>query len=509
MRDLETLAGQCLMAGIDGTSAAESAALLGKTRPGAVILFDRNIESAAQVRALTGGIRALAQQAGWPPPLVAIDQEGGIVQRLVEPLATEWPTLMCLGAADDEGLTRAYHAAIGTELRALGIGWDLSPCVDVNNNRENPVILTRAFGAVSALVARHGIAAHQGFRDAGVLDCAKHFPGHGDTTVDSHEALPIIAHDRARLDAVELSPFRAAIAAGIDSMMIAHLLLPALDAELPASLSPRVIDGLLRQELGYDGVLVTDAIGMQALADRWPPGEAAALALAAGADLVIAETPALAAAAHEGILEAVRAGTLPEARLRQAAQRVDALQKSAGETPAPPTSSNRDAHRTLARDIAAAGATWVRGGPIESEKPGLLIVPGELPRYAATRAEELTTHLAERVAAVRPGSITVRVSLDPSPGEVAEAAAFSEGADWIAVATLDAHCRPGQDRLLSALRGAADRVWVVALGHPGDATRWPWVQNALALYGWREPCLAVLPEVLFGLRPATGRSPLP
>jgi len=510
MREIDTLAGRCLMIGIEGTTAADAAALLDRVRPGAVILFDRNLADAAQLRALTDGLRAHAHAGGWPPPLIAIDQEGGIVQRLVEPAATEWPSLMCLGAADDEALTRAYHAAIGRELHALGIDWDLAPCVDVNNNQDNPVILTRSFGADPALVARHGVAAHRGFVAAGVLDCAKHFPGHGDTTVDSHLALPVIRHNRSRLDAVELAPFRAAIAAGIDSVMIAHMLLPALDEELPASLSPRVIGGLLREEMGYDGVVVTDAIGMKALGDRWPPGEAAAHALRAGADLVIAETSALAVAAHDGILAAVRAGTLPEARLREAVVRVARLAAgTAAAAERPFVNGDRHAPQSLSRDIAAAGATWIRGGPIGSEKPGLLIVPGELPRYSSTRAEELTTHLAERVAELRPGSVTLRVPLNPDDATVVRAAGLAVDADWVAVATLDAHRHAGCDRLVESLRRHEARLWAVALGHPGDATRWPWVQNALALYGWRKPCLAVLPEVLFGQRPATGRSPMP
>jgi beta-N-acetylhexosaminidase len=291
---------------------------------GAVVLFARNVADPAQVAALTATLRAER-----PDVIVAIDEEAGDVTRIESARGSSRPGNLALGAVDDPALTEEVARDLGVELAGAGVTLNYAPDADVNSNPDNPVIGVRSFGAEPALVARHTAAWVRGLQSAGVAACAKHFPGHGDTHVDSHHDLPRIGGDRARLDAVELAPFRAAVAAGVQAVMTGHLLVPALDPELPATLSPRILGGLLREELGFHGVLVTDAVEMRAVADRYGFAGAAVRALAAGADAICVggerAGEADARLLRDAIVAAVRSGELPEERLAEAAKRVGQL----------------------------------------------------------------------------------------------------------------------------------------------------------------------------------------
>lgn len=296
---------------------AHAATLVDDLHVGGVILMGRNIGPPAQVRALTDILQARAKAAGLPPLFVAVDQEGGRVQRLAPPHYPARPAAQSLGEANDAEAVRQAASGMGHELASVGINWDFAPVLDVNNNPHNPVIGTRSYGADADLVARLGVAAVQGLQlDARIMACGKHFPGHGDTDTDSHFALPRIPHPRTRLDAVELIPFRAAIATSIASMMTAHLLFPALDPRLPATLSPAILTGLLREELGYDGLIVTDDLEMKGVAAHWGAPEAAVLALEAGADMLLCcHTRTTQFAIRDALVTALRGGRLSEARL--------------------------------------------------------------------------------------------------------------------------------------------------------------------------------------------------
>jgi len=265
------------------------------------------------------------QLQGWAqhPLLLCADVEEGVGQRfegaswLAPPLALDG--LWHQEPARAEALARAYGHCTGREARLLGLNWVLAPVCDVNNNPANPVINVRAWGQDPPAAAALASAFVTGLQAEGVLGCAKHFPGHGDTQDDSHLALPLLGHDRARLEAVELPPFRAAIAAGVASVMTAHLQLPALDGERPATLSPAVLTGLLRQELGFDGLVVTDALVMEAIAAHHGPGEAAAMAFEAGADLLL--MPADVEAALEALERGDAEGRWPADRLERSLER--------------------------------------------------------------------------------------------------------------------------------------------------------------------------------------------
>jgi beta-N-acetylhexosaminidase len=276
--------GQLLFAGFAGTELPEDLARLVRAgRVGGVVLFARNVASPEQLRAL---VAELHDRAPADAPLtVSIDQEGGRVQRLRAPW-TEWPPMRRLGERGSPADSEAVARALGRELADQRLDLDFAPVADVDTNPANPVIGDRSFSRDPEEVARHAVAFVRGLQAEGVAACAKHFPGHGDTHVDSHLDLPRVEHDRERLARVELAPFRAVAAAGVASMMTSHVCLTRLDPDLPATLSPRVL-ALLREEIGFDGLLFSDDLEMRAIADRFAPGEVTRGALAAGVDALL------------------------------------------------------------------------------------------------------------------------------------------------------------------------------------------------------------------------------
>ncbi|SFF36994.1 beta-N-acetylhexosaminidase [Actinacidiphila alni] len=315
-----------LQPGFRGTEAPDWVLRLLGEGLGAVALFSRNIESPEQVARLTAQLRAVR-----PDILVAADEEGGDVTRLEARGGSSFPGNLALGAVDDVKLTRAVAAELGRRLAACGVNLNWAPSADVNSDPDNPVIGVRSFGAEPELVARNTAAYIEGMQSAGVATSVKHFPGHGDTGVDSHHAMPLIDVDLETLRERELVPFRAAIAAGTKAVMSAHILVPALDAELPGTLSTAVLMGLLRAPreeggLGYDGLVVTDGIEMQAISGTYGLERGTVMALAAGCDAICVggglsdEQTVL--DLRDAIVRAVREGDLPAERLADAAARV-------------------------------------------------------------------------------------------------------------------------------------------------------------------------------------------
>ncbi len=337
--------GQLLFAGFAGTALPEDlAALIGAGRVGGVVLFARNVGSPEQTRALVAELHERAPAVA--PLTVAIDQEGGRVQRLRAPW-TEWPPMRRLGERGSPAETEALARALGRELADLRLDLDFAPVADVDTNPANPVIGDRSFSRDPEEVARHAVAFTLGLQGEGVAACAKHFPGHGDTSVDSHLDLPRIEHDRERLERVELVPFRALAAAGVASMMTAHVSLPRLDPALPATLSPRVL-ALLREEIGYQGLVFSDDLEMRAVADRFTPGEVTRGALNAGVDalLVCSRTDL-----RDEVLAALESA--PDRLLEPALSRMAAFKREhAGGTRGAGSAPPYAAHRELATRLA-------------------------------------------------------------------------------------------------------------------------------------------------------------
>jgi beta-N-acetylhexosaminidase len=278
------MAGNVLVCGFDGTEAPSTLRRwLSTGTVAGLILFKRNIEDVEQAAELIAS--CVEDMEPELPQLISVDQEGGRVARFGEPVL-RLPPMRELAAASDPGLTRDAAAVLGQQLRAIGINLDFAPVLDVNTNPLNPVIGDRAFGDTQQIVIEHAIAFASGLHDGGVLSCGKHFPGHGDTDVDSHLALPILRHPLSRLREVELRPFRAA-AAELPSLMTAHVVFEAIDPNVPATMSSAAIEGLLRKELGFEGAVFSDDLEMKAITDRYSIEQAGVLAIEAGCDLLL------------------------------------------------------------------------------------------------------------------------------------------------------------------------------------------------------------------------------
>ncbi len=357
MSELDRLAAACLQPSFPGHVVPDWVERWLDRGLGGITLFAYNVRDPGQLAELTAALRA-----GRPELLISIDEEGGDVTRLETEHGSSYPGNLALGAVDDVALTEAVAGAIAGELAAVGVNLNLAPVADANTNPLNPVIGVRSFGADPELVARHVAAFVTGTQRQGVAACAKHFPGHGDTAADSHRELPVIEGD---LDTA-LLPFRAAIAAGTRAVMPGHLLVPDLD-DAPASLSEPILSGLLRGELGFEGVIVTDALEMGAVSSTYGVEEAAVRALIAGADSLglghdLHEDAV--ERVHAAIVEAVRTGRLAEQRLGEAAQRVASLGRWAAPTSvgAAGRTVGADAARRAVRasgDVAIAGPILV------------------------------------------------------------------------------------------------------------------------------------------------------
>ena len=352
--------GQLLIAGFEGHSLpVELKSLAREFGLGGVILFARNIAEPGQVAEVCYEAARLFPDL---PMWVSVDQEGGAVARLKSPF-TAWPPMATLGRSGSVQLAERFARALASELRAVGINLDYAPVLDVNTNQANPVIGDRALSAKADEVARLGSAIVRALQVEGVAACGKHFPGHGDTSTDSHLELPLIEHPIERLRSVEFLPFEAAIDAGVTAIMTAHILMPALDEQHPATLSRRIVAGLLRGELDFDGVILSDDLEMKAIADQYAVSSAAVLAIEAGCDglLICGGDHDVHASALEALIHAVEEERLPITRVEDALRR----QKHAKErvfglhAVAQPMSERalrqvigRDEHRAIADEMA-------------------------------------------------------------------------------------------------------------------------------------------------------------
>jgi beta-N-acetylhexosaminidase len=395
------------------------AEIVAKYRLGGVILANRtsadpteatntttNIASAAQVRTLDAGLQsAAAKLPDGAPLLIGTDQEYGVVTRLRSGVV-QLPSAMAFGAAHDPALTRSAWAAAGNDLGSVGLTADFAPDADVLADAGNTVIGSRSFGGTATDVSGQVGAAVSGLRSAGIATAVKHFPGHGDTDMDSHKALPVLSQSLTQLTSVDLAPFRAGIAAGTDMVMVGHLDVRSVDPGVPATFSAKVINGLLRSQLGFQGVVITDALNMAPVTQRWSPGDAAVRAILAGDDMLL--MPASLAAAQRGLLAALGSGRLPRSYLVAAVTRILALKfrQAAGATTHPTTDSA--AEQSTAGKAAAAAITVLSGachGPLVSGAVSVTSRPG----YAGTRARLAAALRADGLHVVASGGSVVDI----------------------------------------------------------------------------------------------------
>ncbi|WP_404956665.1 glycoside hydrolase family 3 protein [Streptomyces sp. 147326] len=474
-----------LQPGFEGTTAP--AWLLRRIGEGltAVGLFGRNIASPEQLAALTAQLRTERDDV-----LVAIDEEGGDVTRLEVRGGSSFPGNLALGAVDDTGLTRDVARELGRRLAECGVNLNWAPSADVNSNPDNPVIGVRSFGADTGLAARHTAAYVEGLQAAGVAACTKHFPGHGDTNVDSHHALPRIDVDLDTLQARELVPFKAAIEAGTKAVMSAHILVPALDPTRPATLSPQILTGLLRKELGYEGLIVTDGMEMNAIAGTYGIERGSVLAIAAGADAICVggglADEATVLRLRDALVAAVREGTLPEERLADAAARVREL--------AVWTRGARPDARPEGSRASGIGLTAARRALAVTGSARPLSAP-----YVATLApvaniavgDETPWGVAAELASLLPGT-----EAGAYPEGAAAADILTAAGDRTVVAVVrDAHRHPWMTEALDALVAARPDTVVVEMGLPMAAPRG---SVYIATHGASRVCGRAAAEVIAG-----------
>ncbi len=460
--ELDRLAHAVLLPGFAGTTGAPDwlQERLGRGL-GGVVLFGRNCVEDAQVASLVTALRAHA-----PDLVVAIDEEGGDVTRLDARRGSPYPGALVLGVVDDPGATRSVAATVARRLTAVGVDLDLAPVADVGSNPANPVIGVRSFGADPALVSRHVTAFADGLAHGGVHACVKHFPGHGDTSLDSHLTLPVVARDRAAVEELELVPFGACVAAGVPAVMTAHLLVPALDPELPATLSPAVVRDLLRGELGFGGVVVSDALEMAGVAARYGVGGAAVRALAAGCDALClggeSEMEPLVEESVTAVVDAVTDGALPLERLRDAARRVRSLRSVRATSPSsehPPSGALTDDQLV---DVAAR-AVLLEGDVRLATGPALVVELDPVPTMAVGRTP---WGIAPELVRARPGTRVVRVGPEDSTTGVA-ACAHGVDARAVVVVTRDEPRHPWQSAQVQHLRSLQPSFVQVEMGVPG------------------------------------------
>ncbi|WP_052436885.1 glycoside hydrolase family 3 N-terminal domain-containing protein [Georgenia sp. SUBG003] len=465
---------------------------------------------AANVARYTNQMQEWAAEYGGVPLLIGADMENGAEQQV--PDATGLPYPMGLGATRDVDNSAVAGAITGAEAAAMGINWNFMPVADVNTNPANPVIGVRSFGENADLVADH-VAAYVGAQQSeGVLTSAKHFPGHGDTETDSHLGLPSVGFDRETLEEVHLKPFQAAIDAGADSIMTAHIVVEVIDDELPATLSPAVLTGLLREDMGFDGLVITDGMGMRAISDRWGTGEAGVMAVQAGADVLLSGNTAEVAA--QALYDAVVAGELSEARIDESVSRIletkcdYGLFDDAAVTPETADAiTGNDDFVSQATRIAEQSITLLKndGDVLPVRRGSTVHVAGP------ERADVLAADLAERGL----DATATQTPRRPSAEQITAAVEAAAGADVIIATTYTFSTMPAQQQeLVDRLVATGKPVVVVSLGIPYDLAGAEDADAAVATYALNvnavssTPVLEGLANVLVGKAEPGGRLPV-
>jgi beta-N-acetylhexosaminidase len=517
---LEQKVGQVMIVAFrEATISPAIAEMVRDRHVGGVILFTQNLGDPQHAHELIDNLQGLAVGGGTGIPLfTAMDQEGGVVYRSANG-ATVWPSQMLFGAAGDGDLIERCAQMTAAELRALGINVNFAPVLDVNNNPANPVIGTRSFGADPRAVAALGARAISAYQSAGVVAVGKHFPGHGDTDVDSHLALPVIDKSTGDLETFELIPFRAAIAAGVDAIMTAHIALPQITGDAPATLAPQALTTLLRQGMGFDGLIITDDLEMGAIVDSYGTAEAALRGFRAGADLLLFRFSAEQQRRAFGLLlDAVQREPAMAARLDESVRRIIRLKLRRGlfAPAAPPLVIVGAAdHQAAALAAAAAGITLVRNDarllPLQPRPDEQLLVLAPDPDDLATVEVPVPNALMLGAAVARkhPSTTAMSYRLDPDEAQRADLAAAAEGSALVIIGTYDAQLYPGQRGLVEALLATGTPLVVVSLRLPYDLNHLPAVTTYLAAYDDRAPTLLALADALFGERAPTGYLPVP
>jgi beta-N-acetylhexosaminidase len=495
---LEEKIGQMLVVGFHGTTAPPHITeWLREGRIGGVILFARNITTPRQVRELTQSLH----QAAKYPILIAIDQEGGTVARLRKGY-TESPGAMALGAADNPELTEQLSAILARELRALGVNWNLAPAIDITHNIDNPSVGTRSIGSDPIHVARHAKAQVTGFQAAGVAATAKHYPGKANTPVDPHIDLPVIEGNLDQMWNTDLVPFKAAIEANVASILITHVQFRDIEPTYPSTLSPRIIQGLLREQMGYKGMVTTDCMEMKAVTNKYGPGESAVLAAIAGANIILfSHTREYQETVYEALLKAAKSGRIPLSNIEYSIQRIKEVKQRYPAHPQPPLTIIRQPSH-LETTLKAARAAIVPHRihpdtiPIDTKASWALI------EYAShIEQEQLTHETSTQLAQILKKQIQNLQTIwldpkNPTPEQLTKAKQLTDSTQYTILATRNTHITPNQLKTAEKLLERTDIL--LCLRNPYDAG----VLNCptmLLTLGDSEPSLQAVADALTGL----------
>ncbi|REJ04247.1 glycoside hydrolase family 3 protein [Microbacterium bovistercoris] len=490
----------------------DAARIISEYEPGGFILFSArdNVTDPVQVANLSNGLQDAAADAGAGIPLlVSTDQEQGLVTRIGSP-ATLFPGNMALGAGGSTKDTRKAAAITGQELLAMGIQQNNAPDADVNVNPDNPVIGVRSFSSDPTLVSQLTAAAVQGYQDdAGIIATAKHFPGHGDTATDSHTGLPVITHTLEEWQQIDAPPFQAAIAAGVDSIMTAHIVVPALDdSGDPATLSKKIVTGQLREALGFDGVIVTDGLEMAAVRQKYGDGEVAVRALEAGVDQLL--LPAAPQEAYQAVEDALASGRLTEQRIDESVQRVLVMKYDQGVTKHPKVDVGKVLDKVgkqsslrAAEKITDRTTTLVRNenGALPVSVTGeKVLVTGYGVVTGQTLADQLTARGAQATA--------LSTGTAPTQAQIDQAVAAAQASDVTVVLTNGVTATSRQKALVAALDATDTHLVVVGVRNPYDINQLGAVDNFIATYSYATPALASLAKVITGEISPAGKLPV-
>lgn len=503
----------------------EIKALIREYHLGSIILFGRNIGTPEEVLKLTTELQKVAKEAGHKQPLlICTDQENGAVRRLGEG-ATVFPGAMLLGATNNPENANKIGNASGKELKALGINWNLSPVLDVNNNALNPVIGVRSFGETPENVSKLAQELMKGMQKAGVITTLKHFPGHGDTSVDSHLDLPTIDHPIERLHQVELVPFKNCIKNGADTVMTAHVNFPTIENRkgVPATLSDKVITGLLREELGFDGVVTTDCMEMNAISKTIGTPQGAVEAIKAGVDLVmISHSYGPQVKSLERVIQAVEAGEIGLEVIDSALKRVMKLKEkyvSWDEVElqfglSVPDVVGCKAHFDMVNEVYRQGVTMVKNEegilPLSNDAAHrvLMVYPENNSTMAVEDKRYSTFSLGESIKRVHSSAEVIQLSNPPTDEEIEDVAIQAKSFDTVIVATLSATTGSNQIKLVEKIVESNNRVIVVATRSPYDLAYLPNVPGYMCTYEFTTPALSMAAQAIYGEKLVEGKLPV-
>lgn len=495
---VKQMLGQKLIFGFHGTELSEEfISLIKEYKIGNVILFLRNVKSAEQLRRLCTQVQELILAETGYPAFIVIDQEGGMVTRLPQD-AVNVPSAMALAAtADPENAWKASEITI-RQLRGLGANFNMAPDLDVNNNPKNPVIGIRSFGDDPEKVAAFGVAAARPYEGSGILCCGKHFPGHGDTAVDSHLGIPMVDKTGEELEQVELVPFRAAAEAGIPAIMISHVMFPKIESErVPCTMSRKIVTGLLKEKMGYQGLILTDCMEMLAIQDHYGTPEGTVAAIKAGVDLAeISSTIALEWGAARAVNEAAERGEFDMEEIKASVEKILAYKKKICYE-IDTTLCNRKEDRASVLEMTRKAITNCGGTvPVANGKTFFCGCADYRASGAGNEDGSAGTFVDYMKAAFgAPGLVT---SKNPDVEEIAAVVKQAEGWEQIVFSTCNGHLFQGQIALAEALAKTGKPLTVVALRNPYDIPLLPECACKIAAFDYTTPALAALEEVFRG-----------